>query len=157
MDLRKTLSKPFKKAKQKLVEVGHKRDGRSGSDNSRGGRETDVEGGEASKRSSHLHPEVQGVEIGPSRGRDNTKGKEVGRADPSADKNKTSRKSTASATGKLLLRGVRDSADAFGPLKSVAGGLCFILENCEVRSSSHVRYPKRLCGYHSEQRQISKG
>jgi len=41
---------------------------------------------------------------------------------------------TASASAKLLLRGVRDSADAFGPLKSVAGGLCFILENCEVRS-----------------------
>ena len=31
-----------------------------------------------------------------------------------------------------MLRGVRDTADAFGPLKSVAGGLCFILENCEV-------------------------
>ena len=41
-------------------------------------------------------------------------------------------KSTASATAKLLLRGVRDSSDAFGPLKSVTGGLCFILENCEV-------------------------
>ena len=48
---------------------------------------------------------------------------------------KSSWKSTAFATAKLLLRGVRDSADAFGPLKSVAGGLCFILENCEVWSS----------------------
>ena len=37
-----------------------------------------------------------------------------------------------SASVKLLLQGVRDSADAFGPLKSVAGGLCFILENYEV-------------------------
>ena len=45
---------------------------------------------------------------------------------------KSSWKTTASATAKLLLRGVRDSADAFGPLKSVAGGLCFILENFEV-------------------------
>jgi hypothetical protein len=54
-----------------------------------------------------------------------------------ADGKKPSGKSTASATAKLLLRGVRDSADAFGPLKSVAGGLCFILENCEVRSSSY--------------------
>ena len=44
-------------------------------------------------------------------------------------------KSTAYASAKLLLRGVRDSADAFGPLKSVVGGLCFILENCEVWSS----------------------
>ena len=41
-------------------------------------------------------------------------------------------KSTASATAKLLLRGVRDSSEAFGPLKSVASGLYFILENCEV-------------------------
>ena len=41
-------------------------------------------------------------------------------------------KSTASSSAKLVLRGVRDSADAFGPLKSIAGGLCFILENYEV-------------------------
>ena len=47
-------------------------------------------------------------------------------------------KTTALATAKLLLRGVRDSADAFSPLKSVAGGLCFILENCEVRFLPHV-------------------
>jgi len=55
---------------------------------------------------------------------------------------KSNWKSTASSTAKLLLRGVRDSADAFGPLKSVAGGLCFILENCEVRSppACVVRY-----------------
>ena len=52
-----------------------------------------------------------------------------------ASDNKSGWKSTAYATAKLLLRGVRDSADAFGPLKSVAGGLCFILENCEVWSS----------------------
>ena len=54
--------------------------------------------------------------------------------EPSAatDENRSNWKSTASATAKLLLRGVRDSADAFGPLKSIAGGLCFILENCEV-------------------------
>jgi len=49
-----------------------------------------------------------------------------------ADETKSNWVSTASATAKLLLRGVRDSADAFPPLKSVAGGLCFILENCEV-------------------------
>ena len=41
-------------------------------------------------------------------------------------------KSTTSAAAKLLLRGVKDSAAVFGPLQSVAGGLCFILENCEV-------------------------
>ena len=50
----------------------------------------------------------------------------------STDEKKPDWKSAASATAKLFLRGVRDAADAFGPLKSIAGGLCFILENCEV-------------------------
>ena len=50
-----------------------------------------------------------------------------------AEQKKSGWKSTALATAKLLLRGVGNSADAFPPLKSVAGGLCFILENCEVR------------------------
>jgi len=50
-----------------------------------------------------------------------------------ADENKSNWKSTASATAKLLLHAVRESADAFPPLKAVAGGLFFILENCEVR------------------------
>ena len=45
---------------------------------------------------------------------------------------------TVSDAAKLLLRTVRDSADAFPPLKSVAGGLCFILENYEVWFTSHV-------------------
>ena len=64
--------------------------------------------------------------------------------DPLPDENAASNeknsswKSTALATAKLLLRGVRDSADAFGPLKSVAGGLCFILENCEVWAPPHA-------------------
>ena len=52
---------------------------------------------------------------------------------PTAGESRPDWKSTASASAKLLLRGVRDSADAFPPLKSVAGGLCFILENCEVQ------------------------
>ena len=56
-------------------------------------------------------------------------------AEPAAKEKKSSWKSTAFATAKLLLYGVKESADAFGPLKSVAGGLCFILENCEVWSS----------------------
>ena len=50
-----------------------------------------------------------------------------------AHENRPDRKSTASSSAKLVLHAVRDSADAFGPLKSIAGGLCFILENCEVR------------------------
>ena len=55
-----------------------------------------------------------------------------------ANEKKSDWKSTASATAKLILRGVRDSADAFPPLKSVAGGLCFILENCEVGPPPHT-------------------
>ena len=50
-----------------------------------------------------------------------------------AEESRPGWKSTASSSAKLVLRAVRDSSDAFGPLKSVAGGLCFILENCEVR------------------------
>ena len=60
--------------------------------------------------------------------------------DSTANEKKSDWKSTAFATAKLLLRGVRDTADAFGPLKSVAGGLCFILENCEVWSSPCMYY-----------------
>jgi len=41
-------------------------------------------------------------------------------------------RSAASATVKLLLRAVKESADAFPPLKSAVGGLCFILDNYEV-------------------------
>jgi len=51
---------------------------------------------------------------------------------------------TASATAKLLLRGVKESADAFPPLKSVAGGLCFILENWEVRPYFPTHYSQSL-------------
>ena len=64
-----------------------------------------------------------------------------GKPSAAADENKSNWKSTASSTAKLLLRGVRDSADAFGPLKSVAGGLCFIVENYEVWSPSRIRWP----------------
>ena len=50
-----------------------------------------------------------------------------------ADKSRLDWKYTVSPSAKLVLRAVRDSADAFGPLKSIAGGLCFILESCEVQ------------------------
>ena len=70
------------------------------------------------------------------------------------DENRSDRKSTVSASAKLLLRGVRDSADAFGPLKSIAGGLCFILENGEVRFlPSHPALNAHRS--HSERRKIS--
>ena len=47
-------------------------------------------------------------------------------------------KSAASATVKLFLRGTKDSADVFPPLKSVVGCLCYILENCEVLQPSSI-------------------
>jgi len=78
-------------------------------------------------------------------------GREQERGGPNADdesigpgvsvgENKTDWRSTVPASATLLLRGVRDSADAFGPLKSVAGGLCFILENYEVWSLPHALF-----------------
>ena len=73
-----------------------------------------------------------------------------------ANENRSDWGSTTSASAKLLLRGVRDSADAFPPLKSVAGGLCFILENYEVRSPlSSVIHIAYRCP--SERRQTIRG
>ena len=68
----------------------------------------------------------------PDRVQEDPRPDENAKPSAAANEKKSSWKSTALATAKLLLCGVRDSADAFGPLKSVAGGLCFILENCEV-------------------------
>ena len=48
-----------------------------------------------------------------------------------ADDGELGEKSVVSATGKLL-REVRDSKNAFVPLKSIAGHLYSILENCQV-------------------------
>ena len=56
------------------------------------------------------------------------------------DKSESKLLSLASSGAKLFLRGVKESADAFGPLKAVAGGLCFILENCEVWTPCIVDY-----------------
>ena len=63
---------------------------------------------------------------------------------PATSEEKSNWMSTAVSTAKLLLRGVRDAADTFGPLKSVAGGLCFILDNHEVRPSSPIGHQQRL-------------
>ena len=89
-------------------------------------------------------------------------GPAVLRADESAgpgatgDEKESSWKSTASATAKLLLRGVRDTVDAFGPLKSVAGGLCFILENYKVWPSSDTPSIYNAYWCFSERRLTSK-
>ena len=48
-----------------------------------------------------------------------------------ADDGKLDKKSVVSAMAKLLC-GVRDSKNAFVPLRSIAGHLYSILENCQV-------------------------
>ena len=50
-------------------------------------------------------------------------------SDPSGWKN------TAVSAAKLFLRTVERTSDVFPPLKSVAAGLCAILDNCEVLSA----------------------
>ena len=77
-------------------------------------------------------------------------------AGAAADEDGSDWKATVSASAKLLLRGVRDSADAFGPLKSVAGGLCFILENCEVRYISLTTPIRNTHMHPSEQRRTRR-
>ena len=49
--------------------------------------------------------------------------------------NKSNLKSLVFSGAQLILYGVKESADAFGPLKSVAGGLCFLLDSCQVLPS----------------------
>lgn len=44
-------------------------------------------------------------------------------------------KNTISSATKLLIRTAERTSDALPPLKSVVGGLCAILENCEVLST----------------------
>ena len=72
------------------------------------------------------------------------------------DDGKEDWKSTVSDTAKLLLRAVSDSADAFPPLKSVAGGLCFILENYEVWLTSHALLEPRAYTRSSDHRAIGR-
>lgn len=69
--------------------------------------------------------------------------------DPRAtSKGKSDFKSLAYSGAKLILRGVNESAGAFPPLKSTAAALCFILDNCEVRSTSVPSPdPRCLCSF----------
>lgn len=67
--------------------------------------------------------------VGSSINPDRTQGK-IGQGTVGRDQ--SDQKSTAVATAKILLFAVRDTADVFPPLKSVAGGLCSIWENLEV-------------------------
>ena len=61
MDFRKSFSKPFKKLKHRLTEGNRRPDGRSRRDDNKEGRGTNVEGGEADRRNSGLHSEVESV------------------------------------------------------------------------------------------------
>ena len=62
---------------------------------------------------------------------------------------------TASSAAKLFLRTVERASDAFPPLKSVAGGLCAILDNCEVWSAI-VRLIRDAYGFPSKRRSTNK-
>ena len=125
-DLRDSLSK-FKK------DIKHRLRGRKPKTNKPGpdGREESVDSESSSLPQPEPHVSTSG-ERKREGGGPNIENETVG-ASAAADENRPGWKSTASSSAKLVLRGVRDSADAFGPLKSVAGGLCFILENYEVR------------------------
>ena len=67
-------------------------------------------------------------------------------ADPGAPpKSKSNIVSLASSAAKMTLRGVKEAADAFPPLKSATAALCFILDNCEVLSTSRALDNVYLC------------
>jgi hypothetical protein len=82
-------------------------------------------------------------------------GTDPGSSDPvveagATDEKKSHLKSFASSGAKLILRGVKETA--FGPVRSVVGGLCYLLDNYEVwhflasvlhNSYRHTRQRKR--------------
>jgi len=77
MGIRDSVSKPFKKLKNRLAEGIRRRKGGSRSDSHREGAEIDVEESEAGQ-SSHLHPETEGVaKSGPSREENDGEGENV--------------------------------------------------------------------------------
>jgi len=87
MGIRDSVSKPFKKLKNRLAEGIRRRKEGSRSDSHREGgetvaEETDAEESEAGQ-SSHLHPEIGVVaESGPSREENDGEGKEVVQVNP---------------------------------------------------------------------------
>ena len=67
----------------------------------------------------------------PGRGRSSKPSQQT--ANPNAiNQNKPDWKSTSYATTKLAINMVKESSDAFPPLKSLAGGLSAILNHCDV-------------------------
>ena len=60
------------------------------------------------------------------------------------DKKASDWKSTAYNAAKLAINLAKESADAFPPLKSVAGGLSAILDHCDVRLAPRTVPPTML-------------
>jgi len=58
------------------------------------------------------------------------------------DETQQNRKPTASPETKLILRRVKESPNAYPPLKSVAESLSFVLDNCEVWPLSRTFDPQ---------------
>jgi len=146
-DIRDSLSSLKKKLKHPFRGSSRKRDG-TGAD----GRE------ERANPSGSLPQPEPHVMAGGGRDQEesgsNAGGENV-ETSAAADENRSGWGSTVSGTAKLLLRGARDSADVFPPLKSVAGGLCFVLENSEVwPPPSYVTYDAYRCL--RERRQTSR-
>jgi len=79
MDFRKSLSKLFKKLKDKLPGSSRKRGSRSGSEDNRKGREVDIKGGGVGQRNQYLSSELdaEGAMSGASQEGSNTDGKKA--------------------------------------------------------------------------------
>jgi len=61
-----------------------------------------------------------------------------------ADDTQKNRWLTVSASAKSVLYRVKESPNAYPPLKSLAGYLWYILDNCEVESPSCIFDPQCL-------------
>ena len=123
-DIRASLSRVKKGIKHRFTDRKHKTD--------KARADGHAEGADSSGSLPQPEPRiVEGGDRERERNEANVDDETVGPS-ATAGGNRPGWKSTASSSAKLLLRGARDTADAFGPLKSVAGGLCFILENYEV-------------------------
>ena len=72
-------------------------------------------------------------------------------SDATTDDGEPGQKSPMSVTANLL-RGVRDSANGFVPLKPIAGYLYFVLENCQVWSPFCTSGPS--CLWSSQQMEV---
>lgn len=70
-------------------------------------------------------------------------------------KHKPDWKNTTSSAVKLLIRTAERASDALPPLKSAVGGLCAILESCEVLSL-RLRSPSPQCLLFSQQTVVNK-